>query len=92
MSDAALPASPPEHVRTHRDEILALAATHGLSDLRLTPDGRLLANLQADRTYLDVAEFELAIEDTTGLTVEVIPDGVLNNPGHPSDLDAARPL
>jgi hypothetical protein len=92
MSDAALRTSPPEDVRTHREQILELATTHGLSQVRLTPHGRLLAKLAPERTYLDLAHFELAIEDTTGLTVEVIPDGVLNTPGHPHDLDAASPL
>jgi type II secretory pathway component PulL len=92
MSDAALRTSPPEDVRTHRDQILELAEAHGLSDLRLTPDGRLLVRLESERTYMDLADFELAIEDAAGLTVEVVPDGVLDNAGHPHDLDAARPL
>jgi hypothetical protein len=92
MPDSALRTSSPEDVRAHRERILELAAAHGMSNLRLSPDGRLLARLEPERTYMDLADFELAIEDATGLTVEVVPDGVLNNSGHPHDLDAARPL
>lgn len=92
MSDVALHASRPEELRAHREEIVGLASAHGMSGLRLTDEGRLLTRLDGERTYVDVAEFELAVEDATGLIIEVVPDGVLRNPGHPRDLDVASPL
>ena len=55
--------------------LLALAAKHGLSHLRHAGAGRVVADLDEDRTYFDVAHFELEAEAVLRASVHVVASG-----------------
>ncbi len=79
-------------LRRHRQAVLQLAAQHGLSQIRVTPSGRLLLSVAENRTYVDIANFDASVEEAVGVAVESVPDGVLKNEGRSEDLDQATPL
>lgn len=87
-----LPPATTTQLHVHRDVLERLAAEHGMRNLRVSPQGRLLATLDDDRTYFDVGDFEAAAAAALGAAVEFTPDGVLRQPGHTRDLDAAVAL
>jgi hypothetical protein len=59
-------------LRRHRDGLLALAQEHGLTALRVTPSGRVLALAEEGRSYFDIVRFEKAAAELVGASVEVI--------------------
>jgi hypothetical protein len=79
-------------VRTHADQLRALAARHGITGLRFASPGRLVGHLAEDRDAFDVADFELAVIDLLGTEVRLYSDRVLGKRNVSPDLAAARPL
>lgn len=79
-------------VRAHAAELTALAAEHGIHDLRFASAGRLLGRVDADRDALDMAEFAAAAEKLLGAEVSVLSEAVLSKPNVSSDLVHARAL
>lgn len=49
-----------------------LATKHGLSNLRLAGDGQLIADVNAGRTLLDIARFELEARAVLQASVAII--------------------
>jgi hypothetical protein len=82
VSDAAtnLPGATEAQLRRERDRLQALAAEHGLTALRVTPSGRLLAVAEEGRSYFDIVRFEKAAAEVAGASVEVIGETA----GHPA--------
>ncbi|MGH8906998.1 MAG: hypothetical protein ACRD0K_10880 [Egibacteraceae bacterium] len=92
ISPAPISSSRVDLLRRNRSVVSRLAERHGLSDLRVTKTGRLLVSVAEDRTYVDIAEFDAAVEDALGVAIDAIPDGVLEHRGHSEDLDLVVPL
>jgi hypothetical protein len=55
-----------------------LGQRHGLSNFRHAGRGRVVADAEPERTYLDVAEFELAAEGMLQARLTVITSGALS--------------
>lgn len=49
-----------------------LAAKHGLSELRLAGEGRLIADVESGRTLLDIARFEIEAQAVLHARVAVV--------------------
>ena len=79
-------------VRTHARELVALAAEHGIHDLRFASPGRLLGRVDPDRDALDMAEFAVAAGHVLGAEVSLLSDAVLSKPDVSADLLNARAL
>jgi hypothetical protein len=89
------PAHPPldeATARSHAAELRALAAAHGITNLRFASTGRLLGHLEPDRDMDDMADFELSAEARLGRSFFLISDRVLSKPGVNPDLSAATRL
>lgn len=76
-------------LRAHRQTVDAIAARHGLRNLRVAPTGRGLADLAAGRNYDDLAAFDEDIARELGVRLDVHPAQVLDQPGHSRDFDEA---
>lgn len=62
------------------------AAKHGLSNLRLSTraDGDVVADVAPDRTYFDIAAFELEVEELLGWAPNIVASGAPGaSPGEP---------
>jgi hypothetical protein len=96
MSSAAVePLLPPADetvLRAHADELRALAARYGISDLRFASAGKLVGRVAEDRDALDVADFEVAAVELLGAELRLYSDRVLGKANVSRDLVAARPL
>jgi hypothetical protein len=96
MSSAAVePLLPPADetvLRAHADELRALAARYGISDLRFASAGKLVGHVAEDRDAFDVADFEVAAVELLGAELRLYSDRVLGNRNVSRDLVAARPL
>jgi hypothetical protein len=79
-------------LRAHADELRALAARHGISDLRFASAGKLVGHVAEDRDALDVADFEVAAVELVGAELRLYSDRVLDKRNVSRDLVAARPL
>ncbi|MGY1709154.1 hypothetical protein ACI8AC_06540 [Geodermatophilus sp. SYSU D00758] len=79
-------------VRAHAQELVALAAEHGIHDLRFASPGRLLGRVDPDRDALDMAEFAVAAGHLLGAEVSLLSDAVLSKPNVSADLLNARSL
>lgn len=77
-------------VRAHAGELAALAAEHGIHELRFASVGRLLGRVDSDRDALDMAEFAAAAENLLGAEVSLLSDVVLAKPDVSADLVHAR--
>jgi len=89
------PAPPPldeATARAHAAELRALAARHGITNLRFASDGRLLGHLEPDRDLADTADFEIAGEARFQRSFFLISDRVLRKPRVSPDLLTATPL
>lgn len=92
-SPAQEPAGADEHVvRAHARKLVALAAEHGVHDLRFASPGRLLGRVDPERDALDMAEFAVAAERMLGAEVSLLSDAVLTKPNVSADLLNARAL
>lgn len=96
MSSAAVePLLPPADetvLRAHAEELRALAARYGISDLRFASAGKLVGHVAEDRDALDVADFEVAAVELLGAELRLYSDRVLDKRNVSRDLVAARPL
>jgi hypothetical protein len=96
MSSAAVePLLPPADetvLRAHADELRALAARYGISDLRFASAGKLVGHVAEDRDAFDVADFEVAAVELLGAELRLYSDRVLGKPNVSRELVAARPL
>jgi hypothetical protein len=95
LVDYETPALPPLDEATARalsDRLYALAAEHGISQLRFASSGRLVGHIAEDRDSIDTAAFEVAVQDTLGYSAGLFSDRVLSKPRVSPDLVAARPL
>jgi hypothetical protein len=79
-------------LRAHADELRALAARYGISDLRFASAGKLVGHVAEDRDALDVADFEVAAVELVGAELRLYSDRVLDKRNVSRDLVAARPL
>ena len=75
MSAAEPVGASEELVRTHAAELTALAAEHGIHDLRLASTGRLVGRVDPGRDALDMAEFAAAAEKLLGVDLTVVRGG-----------------
>jgi hypothetical protein len=87
-----LPLLDEQHVLAHRDELVRLAGSFGVSDLRFASAGRLVGRVADDKDLLDVVGFDLAVEELLGARVSLFSDRVLVNDNVSQDLVDARPL
>ena len=81
-----------ESLRRHAADLVALAARHGVSHLRVAGPGRLVGHLDEDRDSFDVADFETAAEFLLGAEAILFSDGVLSKRNVSPDLETATPL
>lgn len=81
-----------ELVRAHAAELTALAAEHGIHDLRFASTGRLVGRIDPNRDALDMAEFAAAAEHLLGEEVSLLSEAVLGKPNVSADLVHARAL
>jgi len=79
-------------VRAHAAELTALAAEHGIHDLRFASSGRLVGRVDSDRDALDMAEFAAEAEQLLGAEITLLSEAVLGKPNVSSDLVQARAL
>ena len=77
--------------REHVAELRALAAEHGITNLRFASPGRLVGTAGSDEEY-QPDEFELAVIDRLHVEVTLIADRVLSKRGVSSDLLTATAL
>ena len=87
-----LPLLDEQQVLAHRDELVRLAGSFGVSDLRFAAPGRLVGRVADDKDLLDVVGFDLAVEELLGARVSLFSDRVLVNDNVSQDLVDARPL
>ncbi|HET7385866.1 MAG TPA: hypothetical protein VFJ19_04290 [Nocardioidaceae bacterium] len=62
-----LPPADEATVRDRGDDLRALAARHGISELRFASPGRLVGHVADDKDALDTADFEIAARAQAGL-------------------------
>jgi len=86
------PGADEDLVRAHASELVALAAEHGIDQLRFASTGRLLGRVDSDRDALDMATFAAAAERLLGAPVQLLSDAVLTKPNVSADLERARAL
>ncbi len=79
-----------DHGAGRGDELRALAAQHGISDLRFASPGRLVGCVAEDWDALDTADFEIAARALRGADVGLFSDRVLGKSHVSPDLQAAH--
>lgn len=79
-------------VQTRADEVRALAARHGITELRFASPGRLVGHVASDRDLFDVFAFQREAGQLLGADVELFSDAVVDKDHVSPDLAAARPL
>ena len=87
-----LPPATGQQVRSHADELIDLAARHGISGLAFASPGRLRGHVAEGHDLLDVFEFQRAATDLLGAEVVLFSDGALRNEHVSPDLVTATPL
>ena len=87
-----LPPADEKVVRDRGDELRALAAQHGISELRFASPGRLVGHVAEDKDALDTADFEIAARSLLGAEIGLFSDRVLGKPHVSPDLLAAKPV
>lgn len=85
-----MPPAAENAVRAHARQLRAIAAEHGISDLRFASLGRLVGHIADDKDALDVADFELAAIALLGADVRLYSDRVLRKPHVSPDLVTAQ--
>jgi hypothetical protein len=91
-SEPSLPPAAENAVRAHAHQLRAIAAEHGISELRFASLGRLVGHVAEDKDALDVADFELAVIQLLGADVRLYSDRVLRKPHVSPDLVTAQPV
>ena len=87
-----LPPATEQQVRSHADDLIDLAARHGITGLAFASPGRLRGHVAEGRDLSDVFEFQRAATDLLGAEVMVFSDGALRNVYVSPDLVTATPL
>ena len=87
-----LPAAEFALLSSRVEEIRALAAEHGITELRFASPGRLVGHVASDGDPFAVIDFELATRDLLGAEVRLYSDAVLSKPNVSPDLVAAEAL
>jgi len=93
----------PERIRRHRDEILRLAARHGVKNVRIfgsvargeadeQSDVDLLVDMEPDRSLLDLGGFQVEVQELLGCKVDVLTEGGIYWLLKRRILKEARPL
>ena len=77
-------------MRGRGKELRALAAYHGISELRFASPGRLVGHVAEDRDALDTADFEIAARALLGAEIGLSPDRVLGKANVSPDLVTAQ--
>jgi len=85
-----LPPADEAAVRGRGKELRALAACHGISELRFASPGRLVGHVAEDRDALDTADFEIAARALLGAEIGLFPDRVLGKANVSPDLVTAQ--
>lgn len=68
-----------------KGRLYAIAAEHGVSRLRVTPEGLLYGTVDHDRPWSGTFAFEAQVAEELGVRVELISDGALDNPANPDE-------
>ncbi|MBC9957304.1 hypothetical protein [Yimella sp. cx-51] len=92
VEPSLLPPADEAMVRSHGDELRALAARYGISELRFASPGRLVGHVADDRDALDTAAFEIAARALLGAEIGLYSDRVLDKPHVSPDLITAQPV
>lgn len=92
VEPALFPPADEAAVHAHRDALRALAAQHGIRELRFASPGRLVGHVAEDRDALDTADFEIAARALLGAEVGLFSDRVLSKPHVSPDLITAQPV
>jgi len=91
-TEPSLPPAAENAVRAHASQLRAIAAEHGISELRFASLGRLVGHVADDKDSLDVTDFELAAIALLGADVRLYSDRVLHKPHVSPDLVTAQPV
>ncbi len=92
-----------EKIAMHRDEILALAARHGATHMRVfgsvargeadaESDVDFVVLMEAGRTLLDVGGLLMDLRDLLGTEVDIVTEGGLKGAFHDVVLSEAVPV
>lgn len=92
VEPSLLPPADEAMVRSHGDELRALAVGYGISELRFASPGRLVGHVAGDRDALDTADFEIAARALLGAEIGLFSDRVLDKPHVSPDLITAQPV
>jgi hypothetical protein len=87
-----LPPATEQQVRSHAEQLIDLAARHGISHLAYASPGRLRGHVGEGQDLFDMFEFQRAATDLLGAEVTLYSDGALANDHVSPDLAAATPL
>ncbi len=92
VEPSTLPPADEAAVRAHREALRALAAQHGIGELRFASPGRLVGHVAEDKDALDTADFEIAARALLGAEIGLFSDRVLSEQHVSPDLIAAQPV
>lgn len=92
-----------DELRAQKDEIQALAAEYGISNIRIfgsvargeerdDSDVDVLIDISPPKTYFDLIRFEMALQDKWGRDVDVVSEGGLYHYIRDDILSEAKPL
>lgn len=92
-----------DELRAKRDDIYAIAARHGVTDIRVfgsvargeedaDSDVDFLIRMEKERDYFDLVELQLDLEDMLGFTCDVVSEGGLHWLLRDTIINEARPL
>jgi hypothetical protein len=87
-----LPPATEEQVRSHAEQLVELAAEHGITGLAFASPGRLRGHVGDDRDLFDMFEFQRAATDLLGAEIVLFSHGALRNDHVSPDLVTASPL
>ena len=87
-----LPWADEQVIRAHAAELIAMAETLGLADLRYASGNRIVVSLTDHVEPLGEYKFSERASFMLGRQIRAYSDAVLQNPGVSADLLAATPL
>lgn len=87
-----MPEADEAFVRAHREELLALAAEVGITDLRVVPTGRLVGTVLPGALPLASYAYTAMAGERLETIVRLYPDYIAANPESGEDLRMTSPL
>ena len=87
-----LPWADEQMIRAHADELIAMAESLGLADLRYASSNRIVVRMTDRAAPFDDHRFSERASALLGHQIRAYSDAVLENPGVSPDLLAATPL